>query len=385
MVFLAFLTLGYPLLLVVLGEQLGLRSWVLAHDWIFGLSPMFLYAKVFNSSFSGWHMAYWIYLAASHGFAWLFVAAACLRTARVWRGLPESRLAALWGRHFRRRARRSRTRGGRRGTLLERNPVAWLESQNPLPGRVLGFLVLLNAGLCVAAHLKWPRQWPDADFVMTWALITQYILCQWIAIQAPQRLADDKQSGALELLLATAVKPREIVRGLMRGQWRRFGWSFAGLLATDLFLVYCCYSWPGGNRPMVNFFGWMILGGFLVFAVQAYCTARVGLFLGLVYGSSVRATYGAFWRCGLLPWAVILVFWVEFGTAIFSRISPAAKVPVSVSASALLHLLVCALFLARANWQLRRHFRYLAASTGRQAWWRWGREQRTELEFRSSK
>ena len=49
---------------------------------------------------------------------------------------------------------------------------------------------------------------------MLWPIYTLYMLCLWIAIQVPRRLADDKESGALELLLGTPVTPARIVQGL---------------------------------------------------------------------------------------------------------------------------------------------------------------------------
>src|SRR5215468_1333048 len=73
--------------------------------------------------------------------------------------------------------------------------------------------------------------WPDEDVAIGWAIWAHYILCLWIAIQAPRRLADDKQSGALELLLCTPLTPREIVRGSMGILRRQFGRGLAGLLA----------------------------------------------------------------------------------------------------------------------------------------------------------
>ena len=53
----------------------------------------------------------------------------------------------------------------------------------------------------------------------------------------------------------------------------------------------------------------------MVFPVQGYSLARIGLYEGLVRSNSVRATFMAIWKAGLLPWVMFIGFMVTWETA----------------------------------------------------------------------
>jgi hypothetical protein len=196
-----------------------------------------------------------------------------------------------------------------------------------------------------------------------------------VAVQAPRRLAEDSQSGALELLLCTATGPREIVSGQMLSLRRRFGRALVGLIVLYGFLVFAHVNRHGGGWE--HFFGSLVgrlaVWGALVILVQVWSFARVGLYQGLKEGNSLRATFMLVWKLGVLPWVLFIAWGLisELGNRQFGIRWGISRDGI-IRSWAIFHLLVCGIFVAHASWRLERNFRLLVAQSlpgGR--WRRW--------------
>jgi hypothetical protein len=256
--------------------------------------------------------------------------------------------------------------------MLDRNPIQWLEGRERIQETVFGVLILTCAGFWAYKHHRDPTVWPDESACFLWPLLSHYVLCLWIAIQAPRRLADDKHSGALELMLCTPLPPAEILSGSMAVLRRRFGRMMLALLALDAYIVQAHYSQQGnwsGFRDFLKVGAYMAI----VFPLQGYTMARVGLYQGLLKGNSLRATFMITWTVGLLPWVLFFGFvWTCELTRAWLKRSIAFNENLIFGSWGAAHLLVFALLLARANGQLRRNFRPLAATPFQPSWWkRW--------------
>jgi hypothetical protein len=197
-----------------------------------------------------------------------------------------------------------------------------------------------------------------------WAAWSHYLFCVWLAIQAPRRLADDKQSGALELLLCTSLREREMVRGMMIGLWRRLGRAMVALVLLDAFLCYAYISQnpaflQGNSRNFFILCFWAVI----VFLLQGLAFVRVGLYQGLLRGNSIKATFNLIFTLGVLPW-VLFVLWMFTVESLRNYIPPFGRIRelFIFNSWAAVHLLVFGLFLAHASHQLRHRFRVLAAN-----------------------
>ena len=315
---------------------------------------------------------YWLNMAAMHLLGWACLFIACWRTANSWRGLPESRRVARWREWVTRWKRGSAaSRLAWRSTCLSRNPVSWLEGRDQLPERLLWGIVLGSAVGSAIAHLRSPRVAPNEDWLVLWPMFSHYIVCFWIAIQAPRRLADDKQSGALELLLCTPITPREMVRGIIWAMRRRFGRALLVLMALDLFLVFAYFSEHGGWHGLRSHELFVLsIYAAAIFPLQGYSLARIGLCQGLVQANSGRATAMTIWKVGLLPWVLFIGFMVTWdGARRYFQTLPQITDARAWTVWAGVHLLACVAFLAQANWRLARRFRELAGRSGGTAWW----------------
>ncbi|MGH7973180.1 MAG: hypothetical protein ACREIC_31055, partial [Limisphaerales bacterium] len=315
--------------------------------------------------------------------SWIFLGIACLRTSKSWRDEPISKALLRWSERFQRWRKGSlRLRLRWRRSMLDRNPVAWLEGRDHLQERILWACALCAAAYCALAHLHSPQTWPDSDALLLWPWLAHCVLCIWLMIQAPRRFAEDKHSGALELLVCTGLSSREIVRGNMRAIGRRYGRALLALVALDTFLVFAYFNFHGGWRGLLHHYLFQLfVWGIFVFPFQLYCIARVGIYQGLVQTNSVRASFAVFWRVGLLPWVLFLAFMLFCD--VYARRFKFLRVNDTFACASwgISHLLPCVLFLTLANWNLKRHFRALAATSRLLSW----RERLARLfRFRSS-
>jgi ABC-type transport system involved in cytochrome c biogenesis permease component len=368
------LTLGMPLI----GEDvLEIRMNSKLGVWCYMFCPVYAMQHSLDgrSGLSGLKaFGFWLNLGAMHALAWTLLLVACARTRHSWRELADSPRAARWRERFERWRKGSDSwQQAWRRAMLDRSPIKWLEGRHLLEGKILWGLISGSAITCAVMSLIGPKWWPDNDMVILGPMWAHYVLCLWVAIQAPRRLAEDRQSGALELLLCTATGPREIVSGQMLSLRRRFGRALMGLIVLYAFLVFADVSRHGSGWE--NFFGSLMgrlaVWGALVILFQVWSFARVGLYQGLAQGNSLRATFMLVWKLGVLPW-VLFMAWVlilEVGNRQFGIRWGIGRDGI-IRSWAMVHLLVCGIFVAHASWHLERNFRMLVAQSVPVGWWR---------------
>jgi ABC-type transport system involved in cytochrome c biogenesis permease component len=373
LLFLFFITLGIPMiskeaLRVLQLPQNGGPAIVFC--MFSPLSAMVAVMDVPSGTTKLWE--YWTVMGGLHGLAWLLIVGACWRTAKSWRTGVESLRRAKWkARVARWHARIGNMRWRKR--LLDASPMAWLESRRFFEAAFLAALVCAAFGFWIFEHLAGRDVWPDEGIAIGWAVWVHYILCLWIAVQAPRRLADDKQSGALELLLCTPLTPRQIVKGCTRALLARFGTVAAIMILLDAYSLYFCFTQEWPNRSMsIQDMVELCLCGVLVVPLQTYTFIRLGVYQGLAQGNSLRATFKLIAKVGLLPWALYILLILglllseRYTGRWFGRHAEAFMFGIWIG----LHVLICLGFLLHGNYRLKRHFRALASQTVKPPWWK---------------
>lgn len=369
---LVFLTIGMPWLIE---GVLGIHTSTQADAYVYMCCP--LYTMVISLDLAGpaARPGYWQGIVGMQLLGWTLLTLAIRHTRHSWHDTPRAKSGGAGAlqrliQGFRRRL--ALGRGWR--SMLERNPVAWIEGRDWLQLRLL---VIVFTGMTAAWVLSYgssPAAWNDIGKLVGWPLFMHYCLCTWLAVQAPRRLADDKQSGALELLLCTPIQPKTILRGQMHILRRRFGGALAALLVLYLLLYAAYFSITaiGGGTPKLvrDQIAALEICGLVVFLIQACCVARIGLYQALVQTSSLRATFMVIWKAILLPWllfaALMAVYvWAANRGIVRGRFNPLLFYLIW----ALSHLAVCGLFLAQAHYQLSCRFRALASGPAG-SWWK---------------
>ncbi|MBX3731726.1 MAG: ABC transporter permease [Verrucomicrobiae bacterium] len=186
-----------------------------------------------------------------------------------------------------------------REPILSRNAVTWLTARHWLRPW-LPWLFLAG----VAAVWTWLAGWWDPEWWSVEALFAGSVGIHvtfkiWMANEAPRQFLDDRQSGALELLLATPLSPREIVGGQLMALRRQFFGPVLCLLAADVLGLIAAlkdYADPG---PPVLATLWALR--ILLLPADLATLAYAGQWAGM-FGRSRTATSGLVWRVLNLPW-----------------------------------------------------------------------------------
>jgi ABC-type Na+ efflux pump permease subunit len=112
------------------------------------------------------------------------------------------------------------------------------------------------------------------------------------------RLADDRESGALELLLATAISVRTIVRGQWQALWMQCGWLALAMLLFVCTVFGAIIGHTGGDENVV---GWFLLC-LPVAALLLVGVVWTSMWMGLRVKFPRQAPGAAVLRVVLLPW-----------------------------------------------------------------------------------
>jgi hypothetical protein len=207
---------------------------------------------------------YWISLLSMAGLALAQFAAACLLVRR--NQLPSERKpSSLFRATIRRR--------------VSGNAYEWLLLRDRCPSAGVWLIVLLLLAIwggCLTGSLVSSSRVPTIPlFIMAMiAAFTLHVVLKGMLIaHASRRLAEDRQSGALEILLATPLSPHEIVRAHRRALWLQFRGLLGLILLVNFILtiatlagrrrlhmghddafVFCSFFIGGGLLLLVDFF-----------------------------------------------------------------------------------------------------------------------------------
>lgn len=233
----------------------------------------------------------------THALSWGLLLASSLIVPRTWQD------RALSPAQLRRREKLEQLRLGTaekrraiRQRLLDINPLLWLIARNRTRSTaVWAFLgavgVIWAIGLSVS-----PRDWQDEGAYVTTAFIVQLTLKFWIGSEACRRFSNDRQSGALELILSTPIQVKEIVRGQVLALERQFaGPVFAVLIMDFVFLM-------SGQRSSEMTMMWV--AGMVVFVTDIFALSWVGMWRGLNSRSPNRASTSSMFIILMLPWII---------------------------------------------------------------------------------
>ena len=189
---------------------------------------------------------YWRSLLASHGLAWGLLALAgfllpkaCRRQAAL--GVRPHRYA-LWRRWW---VHGRRTRLEWRRRMLNRNAFYWLVSREVWPTTQVWLLLAIPSLLWIwLTWLTWSRRGLNVTVVWAVAAAASWlcVLVPMIPREASRQLIQDRQTGALELLLCTPLD----TNGIVRGQWlaliRRFWLPLCLVIALSTALMIVGYA-----------------------------------------------------------------------------------------------------------------------------------------------
>jgi ABC-type transport system involved in multi-copper enzyme maturation permease subunit len=217
-------------------------------NWLAAFSP--LYTLIAADGTRGFGPSrFWLSATTVAGVSLGCLGLTTLLLARTWRDRPKS-VRPLYRLRFWRRSARvpSARRAARRRRLLAINPLFWLAARQTVSAPVVMFLAVVMTTITVYVATPFFGRVMNAGtvspvlghmFAWLWTgLAIHALVLYYAAMSASQRLAEDKQTGALELLLITPITERTISRGLWLAYARKM--LFPAVLAV---LVHGFFIW----------------------------------------------------------------------------------------------------------------------------------------------
>jgi hypothetical protein len=198
---------------------------------------------------------------------------------------------------------------------LEFNPFYWLSSRDRLPSRIakttIGLLALFWLGCYIGCYSSSGRT-RDTCFgiVMFLSYGIHQVFKALITIEASRRLSEDRQSGALELLLVTPLSISKILSGQRRALSESFRWPliFVAMVNVGMFLLIVGRNplHMNGNDRVV--FSEMFIGGGFMLVLDSLALTWVGMSMALKKRGHHRAIYTTLARVMIPPWLAIFLF-----------------------------------------------------------------------------
>ncbi|MBA4148690.1 MAG: hypothetical protein H0X66_11300 [Verrucomicrobia bacterium] len=269
-------------------------------------SPIQAFRHVFDGAFMNDPDAFWSAFWMQHVLAWLLLISASFILPGTWKEKAPSPLSAkvkaAWNRWT---LGSTEHREMDRARWLAPNPIIWL-AQRERHRRAffwaflsVFFLVWL-LGTAMAEGF-----WSKPEVIFLTAFLLHLIIKIWLTLETSRRLADDKRSGALELLLVTPLTVPQLLNGILAGTRRQFLIPIAIVLGVDLFLLGSALLSPNSSWQMPLI---MIFLAFIgVFVADCYTLIWVGLWEGLTAKNSTQAFLRSIFQVLVLPWGIFVI------------------------------------------------------------------------------
>jgi len=278
------LIFGSPIIGIVLAEYSIISR---SHsELIAGFSTGAMFQLAFSGGFAGDAAFFYQSLAMTLGVGVTALGFAVWRTPRAWQDRASKPRASA--------GRRSTGAVARRTRILDLNPVFWLGARRR-ERRALVWLALF-AGFLLWFWGYWENghRWLDEDVYLPTLWCTFAVFKLWIASASCDRFREDRQEGALELLLATPLEYRDFALGQARRLLWQFGWPLGFVLAMVPFMM------ADSNEDAIPYY---IVGlGMLV--ADIWAMHFVGIRLSLTSRKTTYSGSGVALRILYLPWMI---------------------------------------------------------------------------------
>lgn len=281
-------------------------------------SPAFALQLSFASSFGLSTNLFWTAIGIQFAISILMIVAACLLVPHTW----TTKSATPWA--FKDWLTRLNygpihVRSVRRARMLDRNPIYWLLSRirfGPLWPALYAIGTLMLAGILIV-HFSIPM---EPAFVVFFIGMASNDLAMRIRVAsiASLGLGQERQSGALEMILSTPVTVQEMIRGVWRAICHRLMWVYIPHLLLTVIVTVIFVQVVGGHYFVGGFFIVMSIADFIALGY-------VAMWKGMRLRNVQHAAASALMRVLLLPWILWGVFmsfsqsqelvreWGEFG------------------------------------------------------------------------
>ncbi len=306
---LAFCGFG-PLLVLIFDGASGSGMDPVIRRWFLSSSPAFALSLAYKSAYGAYSGSYWLSLLIGLGSS---VGLLCLASRYVrenWQGADrktEERGKADLDEGAMARVSRRKT------PAMDENPLLWLLSRRAKKRN----WVFVGLGV-IALYWLWGsivyKQdfYNEANYLFT-AFLMQLMLKCWVGAEAASRFGEDRRSGALELLLCTPIRVREILQGHSQSFYWQFFWPvFWVLIICFAFLLEPMTSRWTLIDPSTRYWVRLFLVSILLFVLDLYALSWLGMWKGFNARYVNRAVMANLLTVLALPWVGFTLFTLLF-------------------------------------------------------------------------
>jgi hypothetical protein len=134
--------------------------------------------------------------------------------------------------------------------------------------------------------------------------LTHLWLLAWMAGEAATWIYRDRESGAMELILATPLEVKSILRDHFQGIKKKLAWPVVWVVVADLFFMfYDTTNYQGLRNHNFRFVLWFSLIGMLLF--NLYALRWVSTWMGLIARNEFNAAIAGLIWLNLPTWIII--------------------------------------------------------------------------------
>jgi len=283
-------------------------------QWISGLlcpCPAFAFYVSLDATYPLQRGYFWWSIAAIQAMTWLQVTLAAWVVPWAWREGPSTSAAAGWRERWQRwHYGDVQARTAYRKRLLQVNAFYWLAARVRFKPAGVWLIIGIIAGWWLFMCLRLRFNWFDESLSLTTTIMLSSMLKVWVAMEAGQRLAEDRKIGALELLLSTPLRVRDILLGQILALRRQF--LIPLLLSITVVWLLLGIEAPRGfdDRTRIHAFGiaWVVM---LVSDIAALTS--VAMATALTVNNPNRASVSTIFRVLLLPWLLFAAISILVG------------------------------------------------------------------------
>ena len=197
---------------------------------------------------------------------------------------------------------------GRKLGLLEKLPYSWVSGRRLGRDASLWLLLLAVAVTWLICYLKWPEEMVSASMCWMMSFFFHCLLKVHLAGSASIRLAEDRRSGVLELLISTELDPPAILKGEAYALFRTYRYPLLFVWLIDLMALSGFISEVSIESTIGGMYFFQYLMSMIFLVVDLAVMAMIAMWVGLRSGKSTRATVSALFWVLVFPGLLMFLF-----------------------------------------------------------------------------
>lgn len=339
--------------------------------WIYPLlysCPIYSFIQSADTANASRPGDFWCSIVSTALLTLMFTALACLVVPRTWGDKPPRKVSrrALWRSDLNSLVNYGAAEGqiDFRRYALNANAYFWHAARARFKPIHVWLFIIIGAVWWLYCWVKGGNMWLDeATYIFT-AIVLNVAFKLWIALEAGQRLGEDRRSGAFELLLPTPLTVSDILRGQWQALRRQFLKPLVVVVVTEIVFFAII-------RQAHRASGLLILAMLGVLPFDLLALVWVSMLFALTSKSQVRATMQAVLRVLILPW--ILFGLLHMCIAVYNWLSFRSWDPSELGETSVwmgFSLLIDAIYGVWAWRAVRREFRQMATQKWKSQSWR---------------